>query len=537
MRRELWYFQQSSPDESAENIFLKAAAYLRNWGKSQIPVMECLPERMKKNLFGTAVPLGNRGNLIMVTKIIGDTVVELGAGFATGLTPHSLLTKRGDITGARIWVNKVKSLMRSEGGVARADKKKVKAGDFFEVVEWGVPDRPNLCVYAPPAEKSFEELTAFGKKFESWVRENNFIYITDPSVESPWYTLYYTSEGWKMKDIASRFPDLMLGKVPDFKKLKQVINKEGKVFFYLQLPPVRELPGMLDIGKGRQVNAVEFTNEAGSQYTLAGRFVNGQLSYAWLIPGVTWSDSTWTSTLPVATDWVSVSPDSVKQKAEVLTMLAAKLGKIRGWLTLQAPADGGNFPFYFGLRNNVTGEIITEKIAEQPSLAGMKGLPENEKISPGINILKEDEEYGLVLFTDPNKYDRWNRAKKWVYVFAIDHDGKTILLYPLYSNMGDDPMPYGADYRDYWILGPNPAFSVGTPFGYDTYFMLACDENILSPKSVFESDGVRTRGKGGGGSALRSLLINTGSAQRGFNPSTPSEWQIQKVTVRSVEKN
>jgi len=522
--------------ESAENIFLKTSAKLRDRGNTQIPVMEGKPERQKLSLFGDKPENYNGKTLLVVTRIIGDTVLELGGGIAIGLTPNSVLKKLNDPDQTEIIVTKVVSLTHSEGGVKRTDRNKIKAGDMLEVTAWGAPDRPNLYVFAPPADLTFNELTQLGTEIEKWLADNNFKSVIDPSIVQPSHTIYYTAEGWKLHDTVSSITDLLLGKKPDLKKLKQFLGKSGKVTLFVHYPPCKELYAKLNIGKDKLINSVEFTDQANAQYTLTGRFHQGQLCYSWIIPNLTWNDTNWRSTLPVSTDWVGFSLNGTDQQADSLTMLAAKLGKIRGWLTLEAPPDEGSFPFNLGLKNSVTGEIKKDLVLNANVGEYLKGTPTgNPKTLPTTATTHENEEYGLVLYTDPQNFLNWDRTKRWVYVFAIDSKGKSDLLFPRSSNM-DNLVPYTDDYKDFWMLGPRRTFVVSPPYGNDTYFLLVSNENIPNPISVFEFPGVRTRSKGSS-SPLRSLLENTGATQRGFASTIPSDWLIQKITVKSYGKS
>jgi hypothetical protein len=85
-------------------------------------------------------------------------------------------------------------------------------------------------------------------------------------------------------------------------------------------------------------------------------------------------------------------------------------------------------------------------------------------------------------------------------------------------------------------LGPSELFAIGPPFGTDTYVMITTETALPDP-SVLEGDAVASRGLDRGGSdPLSRLLGATGTGQRGLSVTTPTDWSIERLMIRSVAK-
>ena len=79
-------------------------------------------------------------------------------------------------------------------------------------------------------------------------------------------------------------------------------------------------------------------------------------------------------------------------------------------------------------------------------------------------------------------------------------------------------------------------FTVGEPYGIDTYILLTTEQPILNPE-IFEFDGARSKGSARGGRSgdpLTQLLSDVGAGTRGPIRPVPSEWSLERLTLRSV---
>jgi hypothetical protein len=169
------------------------------------------------------------------------------------------------------------------------------------------------------------------------------------------------------------------------------------------------------------------------------------------------------------------------------------------------------------------------------------------KIRPSGD-LRDGEKFKLFLQADSDAVKNPQGLEvRWVYVFIIDQFGKGSLLFPNpghgneanrlpYAQVGDQPkfdalIPLSGEKTEY-------DFSIGEPFGVDTYFLLTSREPLDNP-NVLEFDGLRTRGgtrdAGTASNPLLNLLSDMSSGTRGARaPQVPGTWSIESVSWRSV---
>lgn len=81
---------------------------------------------------------------------------------------------------------------------------------------------------------------------------------------------------------------------------------------------------------------------------------------------------------------------------------------------------------------------------------------------------------------------------------------------------------------------------IGAPWGTDTYVLISTKDAIPNP-NIFSFDGVQsTKGaesREGSGSPLQDLLDSSGNSSRAAVAArAPSEWAIERLTLRSAEK-
>jgi hypothetical protein len=234
------------------------------------------------------------------------------------------------------------------------------------------------------------------------------------------------------------------------------------------------------------------------------------LSYAWVLPNVSRDDSA-RFPMPVRTDWIAAgtSKDELGRTAKRLCEFAQRIEKIRGWLLIDPPPDEGRFPYTLALKNSRTGEIKTS------------------------GTIVERESYGLVLRTDTS-LAHGPVERRYVYVFAMDSYGNSTLLFP-HAGAGniENRIPYndagGAPIEI--PLGRPALFTVGPPFGLDSYVLLTSEQAIPDPDGL-AFEGIRTRGTEPA-SPLASLLTSLGSATRGPQLIAPADWSLQRMFIRS----
>jgi hypothetical protein len=280
----------------------------------------------------------------------------------------------------------------------------------------------------------------------------------------------------------------------------------------VNLPLPAEAASMLGFGtsskSGNDAIQVVSTPER-ADYLLFGRARGDALEYAWIRP-LTTVDEARASALPAHTDWIPFTGDG-GVLASRLREQAQRLGTIRSWLQLEPPADPGRFPYRLALKNAATGEL---------------------KMTGPI---KDGERFDLILTLD-DAMGRDGYDRRFVYVFSVDSDGRSQLLYPARTaggvenrlpQRGLDELPKEIQLR---------TFTVTEPYGVDTFLMLTSATPLADP-SVLEGDAVRSRAASRGlEDPLTRLLAQTGSGTRGVVTATPTDWSFERFSIQSVAK-
>jgi hypothetical protein len=187
---------------------------------------------------------------------------------------------------------------------------------------------------------------------------------------------------------------------------------------------------------------------------------------------------------------------------------------------LPAPPGGASeaFPYRLALKRTDSG--ANDKSTD-------KGLIQDGTITEG-------DTYGLVLRAE-GKITA-STPRRWVYVLAIECSGEGQLLYPR-SGEGNF-LPEKVPDAKAWpteidLSGKSGAFSIGSPFGIDTYILLTTADQIAD-LSAFNFSGVLQAARGGPKSPLAQLLGNASANTRGVNPAVPVNWSVQYMPIRSV---
>jgi hypothetical protein len=289
----------------------------------------------------------------------------------------------------------------------------------------------------------------------------------------------------------------------------------------------------------------------GADYLLEGRVVDGRAQYAWVLPDAAEQvlrerapdlAANGPMARPVRSDWISSGQAAGEAEHAAATLLdkAARLGRIRGWLTLLTPPDAASssFPYHLALQDVGTKKLLTS------------------------GDLKAGSRYKVTLTASHADLESSHFIVKprFVYVFAVDHFGKGSLLFPElgHGNEGNH-LPVGSNTRNHTapvnlesivregphLLPVSPPevtsdFEVTPPFGVDTMFLLTSEQPVDDP-SVFEFDGARSKGAGRGPSAVSPLThllsgVGTGARDVGPDRAVPTDWGLERLSFRSIEK-
>lgn len=495
---------QSPPGESAYKVFNRICAIIPDRGIQQKPEIECNLERGNKTILGDINDKYANSTVIAVRYVMSDEgSVELSGGTALGIVTGSkfrhVVNKEVEVE-----VTGLEGVATSTAKVISGDIGNIRRGDLFELVNWGIPDRPFLYVYAAPDDIAYPELIESATRLRQFVEANKINWITQPEKQKPSSFLTYTLNGWNLKDTLGL--DIIIGDKLDINQIKTYLIP-GQSSLYFDVPPFSGMMQKVQLGKNTSNTVVQFSFAEIADYKLSGRWVDDRLEYSWILPGVVESIE-FQSTLPVSTNWFQAdnSTAGIQSVGDSLTEYALRLGRIMRWLNL--PSPGSSFPFHLGLMNMSSGQVIRE------------------------GTVKGGERYYMVLERDKNQI-MWDGAPRWVYVFSIDRDGKMLLNFPLRGSENRFPPPTYAGEEVSKLSGNR--IVVSEPYGYDTYFLLVTSEKIDAPEYVFSSEAVRSMTKGNL-SPLEQLLVNNNKTTRSGPPRSPKSWSLERVVVKSVEK-
>jgi hypothetical protein len=477
--------------EPMSRVLERASAELHAVGIPQQPVMGGAG-RAARDLFGNAIGPGSE--LTILVESVDGREVHLRGGTALGLGADCVLASvKQPPVELRITASSPAASTANATGAGE-----VAAGDVFRVSRWVVPAQSTLGVYAPPAApyamvaKVAAELAA----------------LPDIAAENPTRVMSWNGRSWILEQNPAAAAAVDLGADPSADAVRRALPPNAR--FLLLLPPTSELMAGLHLD-----GPVQLKPAAGALYRLDGRWNAGQLEYAWVNPGWVNPGGPGNLPLPPRSDWIKAGDAAAASLREKALLLA----RIYGWLTLQSPPSREAFPYRLAFQNAAT------------------------KQNRQSGDMVENERYKLFLSAAPDALKNPQAlSQRWVYIFAIDQFGKGSLLFPVlgHGNEGNrlpfaqtgerpkfDPM-IPLDGEDY-------DFSIGEPFGVDTYFLLTSQDPIDQP-DVFEFEGLRTRsGSRGAADALTDLLSGMAEGTRApHRAQTPGTWSIENITIRSV---
>jgi hypothetical protein len=241
----------------------------------------------------------------------------------------------------------------------------------------------------------------------------------------------------------------------DRERALPLANDDAAVNAIARLPHTASLFVQFPVPRQRLASGVVAAEAGAADYILTGRYDGHRFEYAWFRADAS-RRSAWTR-------------DEARLREDLL-----KLRRIHAWQTLRSDTPA---PYRLALRHEATGALVY-------------GGP-----------LRGGETYSVVLrAASPAEPPRY------YYVFAIDHHGKSYLVFPKSGSVenrfsGKEPEI---------ALGAPSAFSVLPPYGDDLFVLLSTEEPLPDP-SILEWDSIRGR---------RALLA--------------SAWSIERLTLASA---
>ncbi len=518
-------------DESANDIFLQTFATMRSAGASQVPVISGPADRIRGPLFGASS--GNLSGKITLPVITADEdgTVQLLGGFSLGFgIGTELVPAQKPAAGSPAVRLKIvrQTPGKSTAATLTGDTAKFAPGMLFVVDRWAPSGKGLLALWVPPADLTVEELKRVADGVNKLRGAAGITVVDDPYETTPTHIISWNGTAWVLTDQNTQAAK-PLGRTPDFMAVaKGLPSGKAKIFVNLPLPKEASAGVAALTGGPSPVRAVSSIREA--NYLLVGRAMPNGIDYAWLLPGASkdvpvaaakksGADSAAVpappaSSLPPETRWVAAQGGSRTFETAIkeLTEMAGNLSRINGWLALPSPADDGGFPYHLAIYESKNPDAAT----------------------PVTATIGDGRSYGLELRADPSELKHFVGPRR-VYIFVIDSDGNGVPVFPN-LDMGDveNVHPTPAETHDgvptEIKLGPTDLFTVGKPFGTDTYFMLTTAPQDSINLASLAWEGVRGSQRGAE-SPLDQLLSSVGT--RSPRPATPASWSITKLAIHS----
>jgi caspase domain-containing protein len=496
-------------NQSADRTFLQIRALMQSGDIVQNPVLAATMDRRQAPLFGTGTS-GSGALVVAVQRVNDDGSVILEGGIGAGLRKDAELRRAAEGSEAlRLRVTEEQGLALSRAvAIDGGTTKGLEPGSLFEVVRWTAANGPALRVWIGPTDLGLAEVRRHAAAFAALSGAPGRL-IDDPTTAANGARLLqWSGSAWQILSQAEG--PRTVGITPTAPALATLLEEDRARPLMMTLPLPAEVGALLNLGARSENDAIEvLPSREHADYLLLGRARGGSIEYAWVRPLVTGAEAGLTA-LPARSEWVALN-DGPETLATALRQQALRLGRIRSWLQLDSPANARSFPYHLALENTVTGEIRT------------------------TGPTRDEERYDVVLTLD-EAMAREPLERRFVYVFALDSDGRSTLLFPDTNAGGvENRLP---------ILGtdaspPNKvrlqAIKVSAPFGVDTFVLLTSATPLPDP-SVLAGDPVRGR-EGltrGVSDPLSRLLAQTGAGRRGVTTPTPTEWSLERLSIQSL---
>jgi len=497
----------SPPDESMDRIFQRTRALLQSQVPDQEPVLLAKQGRNQRGIFGQPA-LSSQAVTVAVGRIAGS-VIKLNGGLAMNFHEGCEL-KRIAPAGPQveIRITKVNGLASSDA-VVSGESSVVHPGDLFEITKWVAPDPEQMRVYLGSMAPKMEIDRALAL-FAGLRPRISADWVADPSEQPPTHILSWDAgrSKWSWKENRSDAEPVWLEQLSTDAVAGLVSKAVSKPRIFLSIPAPAGLDDRLQFGG----NIAVVRTAALADYLLLGRpcasAQPGCAEYTWMLPDLFGNPEK--VDRPLRTDWV-VAGDGGNAAAESLRKSALGLARVLAWSRLRSPGFDDAWPYHFALQNSKTKQIV-----------------DSGAVTGG-------ESYKLVLRAEPGDPRREPQIRR-VYLFVVDSFGKATLLF---GNNLENEFPRmdatdAAIPQTITLTNRDFDLEISEPYGVDNYYLLASTTPIDDAESVFNFDGIRTRGGGPKPqNPLAQLLENTAAGARGSVGNVPVTWSIQRLSLVS----
>jgi hypothetical protein len=494
---------QLSVNASAENIFTSLRAILKSNGKNQEPVMAGTKERIQQTLFGIGKGrLDDKSSIAISGLMKSSGKIFLQGGTALGLYKENELAKiEGTDTTMIIKIDSVLGINLSRGIIIKGDINQLKSGEFLEVINWVSSKAPLIKIYIQQNHFSYGQILQFAQVDRDLKQSPKIKWINNLEKNDPYTSIFFDEKNWfitaKNKIVLKDFSAV---------NILQHAAKDSTLYF--ELPLNEALAVALKEKLLMHKNILLVNNPADAHYTVYGTIDNKGLPCYGLRRMQTAAKDSLES-MPVQTKYFALTENNnaaFQFVADSIYNYTMRLSKIRGWVHFASPLNAkNNFPFHLEFINPVKHALIS-------------------------NQYKVNDSISMHLVADT---DFIHVAKKYVYVFAIDKYGNMALLYPEDGNQQNQFPKYDINNKNSVIkdVQLGDAWKVPEPTGTDNYFLLATEDAIPNPNSLFHQQGVR----GAEASTALEELLNLGNeTSRGTVSSMPKTWSLKKISLKCI---
>lgn len=496
----------SAPDASLERIFQRVDVLVRASGSLQEPQLAGVGRRTR-GIFGQPADAASR-TTFAVAAVNGQEIVLRG-GIAAGLSRGCRLRRiagAGDVS-SRAEIEIVDSNLATARAV-RPNAADIAVGDLFELERWVAVAGRALRVWVPRNPPTEASVLALAQALDLASRQGAFSLASltlDPGatrIAAPTHVLSWQNGRWMVEPYPS--DDGRSVVISDPARVLDAIPRGARLFSLL--PATDTLANVLSFGPGTPHQGVEIVSSpTEADYFLAGRRAGPtSLSYSWCLKDL-FERTTRDTPLPLYTEW---SADS-----RALIEFALRLAKVHGWLTLATPPGGADrFPYRLAF--------------ERPNGSALSGTD-----------VRMGEAFKLVLQADPADIASFGSSRivpRYIYVFSIAVNGQATLLFPTEGNRGNLFPRGGEAPLRIDLSGHRDDFSIGPPFGHDSYFLIASVEPLRADELQWDSVvDYATRNAGSWRPEVGFLLRATGTADHTQAWPVSTAWSVQHVSLVS----
>ncbi len=483
--------RESGRRESVRELFLRTRARLKALGLKQEPVLLGNEQRRRQPLIAPQATEGTdeESPILVTVAAKTDKGIVIEGGPVLGIYENTLLKPFGKqplslSAEPRLRVKQLLGGNRALCELEQGDARRIQIGDAWEAVSRTVPERSRLRLCLPLIARDAEQLAKEAADFSRRAALYNIQF--SESSQAP-FAVLYRNQTWQLQDAAGN----VLAQEAALDRLTLEGAAGSAVYWLLPLPQTAAEKLQKDVNQ----HVIRFADEQTADYVLGGFYHNGELRYGWLRQAA----GADTSPMPKTSALIGLQEANFNK---TLGDYLVQLARIKNLLTIENPPEDHPFPYRLVLVNAQTGQIHRS------------------------DTLRTGQTFGLRLQLDTVAAASWSGRRSWVYVFVLDSEGNTSLLYPRSGNV-ENFLPAADEHPESIALGSERLLRITPPFGADTYITLLTHEPLPDP-FLLQQKGVQTRAAE---HPLSDLLLGSSETR---SASLTGSWQIRRQVFVSM---